>query len=272
MVMTMLDQILTDGCATVRLDPSDAERLAILYRTAGEFFARDTETKLRYSTPNLGTGYRAHGAVHSGYAEKPDQNDSFLYWPRSDKLPPNDRELGGFLAACEAYREVVAQITAQLIDELCKYYGSDARAPFERASVLQINSYAELSDQELLQQRHEDADFLTVIWASEPGLELVTDGLVRPMDFPADEVAVMPGSVMTAMTGGEIPPQDHLVRNHRTIGRKSIMYFVSPDVDSPIEPFVVNDYNRSMDIRRMVVENPQNHFGLASDFVAEMPR
>lgn len=270
MPMTMLlDRILTDGYATVRLDPSDADRLAILYREASDFFARGTESKLRHSTPNLGTGYRPHGAAHSGYADKPDQNDSFLYWTPSYKVPPNAGEIGAFLTASEAYRQVVARITGELISELRKRYDSDAQAPFEKASVLQINSYAELSDEDLLQQPHEDADFLTVIWASEPGLELVVNGVSRPMDFPADEVAIMPGSVMTAMTGGEIAPQDHLVRNHRTMGRKSIMYFVSPDVDSPIEPFVVNDFNRSMDIRRLVVNNPQNHFGLTADFVAK---
>lgn len=267
--MTMLDRILTEGYATVRLNPSDAERLASLCREADEFFARDADLKLRHSTPNLGTGYRPHGAAHSGYAEKPDRNDSFLYWAPSYKTPPNEQEIAGFLTAYEAYRQVVARITADLIEELRKRYRSDAEAAFERASVLQINSYAELCDEELLQQPHEDADFLTVIWASAPGLELVVDGVARPMDFPADEVAIMPGSVLTAMSGGEIRPQDHLVRNHRTVGRKSIMYFVSPDVDSPIEPFVVNDYNRSMDIRRLVVDNPQNHFGLTADFVVK---
>jgi isopenicillin N synthase-like dioxygenase len=267
--MTMLDQILADGYAKVRLAPSNADRLVTLYRVAAEFFARDTDTKRRYSTPNLSTGYRPHGASHSGYADKPDQNDSFLYWTPSYKVPPNDHEISGFLAACEAYRQVVAQITAELIDDLRKRYSSDAQTPFEKASVLQINSYAELSDDELLQQPHEDADFLTVIWGSEPGLELVIGGAAQPLDLPADEVAVMPGSVLTAMTGGEIPPQDHLVRNHRTVGRKSIMYFVSPDVDSPIKPFVMNDYNLSMDIRQLVVENPQTRFGLTSDFLAQ---
>ena len=264
----MLDRIVTDGYATVRLDPSDAERLANLYREASEFFTRDTETKLRYSTPNLGTGYRPHGAAHAGYADKPDQNDSFLYWSPSYKTSPNEHEIAGFLTACEAYRQVVARITAQLIDELRKRYGNDTAVPFEKASVLQINSYAEPFDEDLLQQPHEDADFLTVIWAGEPGLELVVDDASRPMDFPVDEVAIMPGSVMTAMTGGEIRPQHHLVRNHHSVTRKSVMYFVSPDADSPIKPFVVNDFNRSMDIRRLIVDNPHSHFGLTADFVA----
>jgi isopenicillin N synthase-like dioxygenase len=69
------------------------------------------------------------------------------------------------------------------------------------------------------------------------------------------------------MTGGEIAPQHHLVRNHRYAERTSIMYFGSPDIESPIEPFVVNGHNRSMDIRRLVADNPQNYFGLLANFV-----
>lgn len=265
--MTVLDQIMADGYATVRLDVADAERLAALYRDASEFFALGTETKLRYKTPNLGAGYRPYRAVHAGNAEKPDQNDSFLYWMPGFKTPPNSNEIAGLLVACEAYRQAAARITRELIDELRDRYGSSAEVAFERASVLQINSYAEPSDEALLQQPHEDADFLTVTWTSGPGLELLVDGVARPMDFPAAEVAIVPGSVMTAMTGGEIAPQHHLVRNHRLADRKSIMYFVSPNLESPIEPFVVNDYNRSMDIRQLVADNPQTYFGLAANFV-----
>lgn len=77
----------------------------------------------------------------------------------------------------------------------------------------------------------------------------------------------MQGSVMTAMTGGETAPQHHLVRHHRYAERTSIMYFVSPDIESPTEPFAVNDYNRSMDIRRLVADSPQNYFGLPANFV-----
>lgn len=265
----MLDRIMADGYATLRLGPSDAERLAALHQESSEFFGRSADAKRRHSTPNLGTGYRPHGAAHSGYADKPDQNDSFLYWLPSFKTPPNEHEITGFLTAYEAYRQVVARITSELTDELRKHYGSDSVTPFEKASVLQINSYAEPSDEEFLQQAHEDADFLTVIWASAPGLELVVGGEPLPMDFPPDEVAVMPGSVMTAMTGGEIQPLDHLVRNTRSVGRKSIMYFVSPDVEAPIKPYLVNDYNRSLDIRQLVVDNPQSHFGLTADFVSK---
>lgn len=267
--MTMLDQILADGYATVRLDPAEADRLSTLYQHANKFFALDTEARLRYSVPNRTTGYRPHGYAHSGDAGKPDENDSFLYWSPTSKLPPNDGEIGAFLAAYEDYRQVVVRITAELIDALHKRYGSAGQTPFQKASVLQINSYGEPSDEVLLQQPHEDAVFHTVIWNDAPGLEAVFGERTVPLNFRADEVAIMPGSLMTVMTGGEIRPLFHLARNHGIAGRKAIMYFVSPDTDSSIEPFVVNDYNRVTDIRQLVISNPENHFGLAPDFVSK---
>jgi isopenicillin N synthase-like dioxygenase len=133
--------------------------------------------------------------------------------------------------------------------------------------VLQVNSFGVPTDQELFQQPHEDAVLLTVISASAPGLEEVIGDTSKPLVFEPDEVLVMPGSVLTEMTGGEIPPLYHLARNHKVLDRKSIMYFVSPDTENAIEPFVVNDYNRSMDIRDRVLNNPQT-FGLSEDFVS----
>jgi isopenicillin N synthase-like dioxygenase len=263
----ILDQIASEGYALIRLDPSEARRLAELHREATEFFALDTDAKLRHAVPNRSTGYRPHAYAHAGYPDKPDLNDSFLYWPQASKTPPNSGEIGPFLAANEAYRQVAARITGDVIDCLRDRYGYRAELPFEDASVLQINSFAERSDAELLQQSHEDAVFLTVIWTSAVGLEAVRGEELRPLNFGPDEVAVMPGGVMTMMTGGEIEPLFHLARNHRILDRKSIMYFVSPDASGPIEPFTVNDFNRGTDIQKLVLNNPQDYFGLTEDFV-----
>jgi isopenicillin N synthase-like dioxygenase len=263
----MLAQILAEGYATVRLDADAAARLATLYSEATQFFARDTEAKLQYSVPSRSTGYRPHAYAHAGLPDKPDLNESFLYWPQKSKTPPNDHEITAFLDAYEAYRVVAARIAGELIDELRARYGHVPEVSFEDASVLQINSFGEPSDEELLQQPHEDAILLTVIWASAPGLEAVLGDELRPLNFTPDEVVVMPASVMTVMTGGEIQPLVHLARNHKNVDRKSMMYFVSPNADAEIEPFVVNDFNRTTNIRELVLNNPEAYFGLAKDFV-----
>ena len=135
--------------------------------------------------------------------------------------------------------------------------------------MLQINSFVRPVDREFYQFAHEDADLLTVIWASHPGLEGVFEGeRVEKYDFTTPgEVLVMPGSLLTAMTDNKIAPFYHQVRNYNTPDRKSIMYFVSPEATGPIEPFAPGEHTAE-DIQRLVIENPQMHFGLSGDFVS----
>lgn len=263
----VLKQILASGIATVRLDSTEARLLTELYRESVAFFSLDTEKKLRYGVPNRNTGYRPHGYAHAGYPDKPDLNDSFLYWKHRREPVPYQEEIATFMEAFEAWRSVAARIVSDLVNSLREYYDYEPQLSFEDASVLQVNSFGAPTDEELFQQPHEDAVLLTVISASAPGLEEVIGDTSKPLVFAPDEVLVMPGSVLTEMTGGEIPPLYHLARNHRVLDRKSIMYFVSPDTAKAIEPFVVNDYNRSMDIRDRVLNNPQT-FGLSEDFVS----
>ncbi|HEV2638834.1 MAG TPA: 2OG-Fe(II) oxygenase family protein [Actinocrinis sp.] len=264
---TAFSRILSDGYAIVRLDLDEARRLAELYRESCEFFALETDRKLRYSVPNRVSGYRPHGYAHAGSPDKPDLNDSFLYWKRRRESLPHREEIDSYLDAAEAYRVVAAKITDDVVNAMCQYYEYEHELSYESASVLQVNSFAEPTDRELLQLEHEDAVLLTVISTSEEGLEGVFGGNPKSFDLAPDEVLVMPGSVMTLMTGGRVQPFFHQVRNHQHPERKSVMYFVSPDTDRPIEPFVRNETNEGVDIRALVIENPQEFFGLAEDFV-----
>ncbi len=58
----------------------------------------------------------------------------------------------------------------------------------------------------------------------------------------------MPGSVLTKMTGGQVEPLYHRVRNHGIVGRKSLMYFVNPQLDVPLAPWLSNETNDGIDI------------------------
>lgn len=271
--MTLLEQIRAEGYALMRLSPADTGRLEAVYREATAFFGREPAEKLRHGFPGRNNGYRPIGYAHSGSAQTPDTNDSFLYWPdRRGQFTEPQPPIDGFLDALEAYRQIAARITTDLIAELSAHYGHRSALAFEQASVLQVNAFGEPSDRELLQYPHEDAVLITVINTNAKGLELLVDGerggTLLPCAFAPDEVMVMPGSVLTDMTGGEIKPLFHQARNHGTPERKSVMYFVSPDVAEPIEPFLANDYNRDFDIRARVISNPQQ-FGLSPDFVTE---
>src|SRR5690606_33306531 len=103
---------------------------------------------------------------------------------------------------------------AELLDELARHYRYPNELPFEEASVVQINSFGEPGPRELLQTPHEDGVLATVIWTSAPGLEAVGGDAPIPLDTDPDEVLVMPGGILTVMTGGEIAPLFHQARNH----------------------------------------------------------
>jgi len=259
-------QILTNGFATITLESAHVRALENLYAEAEAFFVKDESTKLRYGTPNRVVGYRPPKYAHTGSIDKPDLNDSFLYWNDKRKSVPNSDELEPFLTAIEAYRAVAETIVTRVMESMRSHYDYPYDVPFGDASVMQINSFDVPTDERLLQHSHEDAVFLTVITANAPGLEGVQDDAAIPISVNPNEVTVMPGSVMTDMTGGEIRPFYHQVRNHGSMGRKSVMYFVSPEVTGPVTPYKITDHNRGMNIRDRIVNNPQR-FGLSGDFI-----
>lgn len=261
-----LAEILSLGYCRIRLDERETLRREALHREADKFFELELEDRLRYSVPNRTHGYRPFSYAHSGAANKPDLNDSFLHWKHRPEPLPHAEEISGFVEALEAWRADTAVIVEELLAALKEYYGYGRKLTFDDASVLQINSFAEKSSDELLQQVHEDAVLLTVIWTSAPGLEAVFGERIEALEFGPDEVAIMPGGILKLMTGGEIQPLYHQARNHGRLDRKSIMYFVSPDVTEPIAPYVVNEVNEGTDIRQAVIDNPQT-FGLSEDFV-----
>lgn len=261
-------QLLDEGFAVCRLDAAGSRSVRELYTLSTEFFLQEVPKKSRHLVSNLSNGYRPLKSSHSGSPERPDLSESFLYWPhRRDAIPSHD-QIAPFLDALESYRRAVAQITRAVIDGLRAHYGYPHALPFEQASVVQINSFGMHTEEQLLVHPHEDGVLFTIIWASTEGLEGFVDGEAKAFKLAPDEALIMPGSVLTCMTGGQIQPFYHQARNFGYTDRKSFMFFVCPDTDADdaIHPFVVNDTNRDCDVRSLVINNPQM-FGLAEDFL-----
>jgi isopenicillin N synthase-like dioxygenase len=120
----------------------------------------------------------------------------------------------------------------------------------KKASYLQINYYEPAQhSRDMLQDGHEDGHLLTLVTATAPGLEIETADGYRPAELAEDEMLIMPGSLLTLMTGGQIPPLYHRVRNSfRKEPRYSMMYFVNPESDQVLEPWVSNETNAGIDI------------------------
>jgi isopenicillin N synthase-like dioxygenase len=114
----------------------------------------------------------------------------------------------------------------------------------------------------MLQDGHEDGHLLTLVTATGPGLEIETADGYRPAEVAEDEMLIMPGSLLTLMTGGEIQPLYHRVRNSfRKEPRYSMMYFVNPESGQVLDPWIRNETNAGIDIIEEANKLPQK-FGL----------
>ena len=261
---TMLAELHSDGILRTPTGDDYRHRLAGLRREAFEFFGRPADVKNRYQSRDLQRGYRPTGIEYSATADFPDQNEAYAFWTDS---AAHLAEVGGaeaFSAALGEFAEQCAVLGQGILDSLARefdYRGKPLK--FREFSYLQVNyTSAELAA-DLIQDRHEDGHLVTIHNASGPGLILHPDGRdevpVAPDEYAA---TVLPGSTLTLMTGGIVPPMYHSVRA-MTVGkaRLAVMYFMNLDPTEPIEPYVLNDTNRHVDIADHIDRFPMN-FGL----------
>ncbi|MET7808447.1 2OG-Fe(II) oxygenase family protein [Micromonospora chersina] len=124
-----------------------------------------------------------------------------------------------------------------------------------------MNAYTDSFSQhrDLLQDPHEDGHLITIQHATAPGLEVVVDGVGRPVATDPRQVLVMPGSVLTDLSGGRISPLYHQVRNCHHAGRIFLMYLVNPSLREPVYSWL--DEAGTVDLREKVRSNP-SMFGL----------
>lgn len=240
--------LLKHGHATVVLTQSDRGILRLARQEAYRFFQLGKVEKLRHVSPDFHFGFRPFGRQYSLAPERPDINESVAYWSDDvHRIPEGDR-IEGLLIAMEAARTLFARVARMALDQLERYYRYPEKVSFEQASCIEFNWYLEHDERELLQDRHEDGHLFTILMADAPGLEIEVLGHMRPISFNEGEVLLMPGRLLTYMTGGHVAPLYHQVRNHHLDTRLSFLYQVNPLVFSSVRPFVVNESNRDVDI------------------------
>ncbi len=246
----IVDDLLRQGYSRIPLVPAEAAALGQVLEAGREFFNQDVNELKRFSGSSTNHGYRAFGDEYSITPDRPDQNDSFSLWADDPSTIPNAEEIVAFLGALHDWREVLLPMASGIFADLANRYGSSTRIQFERAAYLQLNNYYLTSpDIEFLQDQHEDGHLVTFINTTAAGLEIRdASGQFSPVTTDPNEVLVMPGSVLTAMTGGQVPPLYHRVRNCGVLGRKSLMYFVNPQLDIALEPWLRNESNADIDV------------------------
>jgi isopenicillin N synthase-like dioxygenase len=258
---TIVDQIFKTGFAKIKLKVNDSDTISYLMEQARTYFVQDEAIKRRHSCPEFHFGFRPFGRQYSSSPDRLDMNESFTYWSDDHTLIPGHETIGGFTSALHSGWRVMVDLASSLMADIARRFTYHRYIDFKRASYIEVNWYLDDSSRDLLQYRHEDGHFLTLVTADGPGLEIELDGAMVPVEFAPDEVLVMPGSLLTAMTGGRIPPLYHQVRNHHLPARCAILFLLNPPFDEKIEPFVRNDQNKNFDIAALAQTNGKE-FGL----------
>jgi isopenicillin N synthase-like dioxygenase len=254
-----VEDIMRDGYARVVLTPSQAEVLVDAYAESEKFFAKPVEEKLNHQNTesNSNYGYRPIGVEYSATPDRIDINDSFNVWSDRLDLIPGSDSLDDFTSTLLRWRDLSADLVSGVLAGLAHHYGVVTPPAFASASNMQVNSYFDsTAERDLLQDKHEDGHMVTVINATARGLEIFIDGAQSSGMTAPDELIIMPGSLLTRLTGGEVPPMYHQVRNLNLDNRMAIMYFVNPELTVPVMTWKDAEGQEPEDLREMARLNP----------------
>ena len=252
-VLTLIEDLLQSGHAKLKIGREIRQELDRTLDIAGEFYASPLPEKRRFADPGFVEGYRDIGLEYSATADRPDLTESFSHWTRNRART----EAAGWTKDCSLHRQVRKTIDAlsvpveELFQAMADRWAPGTSAPrFAKGSYLQVNYYEPAQHRrDMLQDGHEDGHLITLVTATGPGLEIKIGDRYYPVELADDEMLIMPGGLLAMMTGNAIPPLYHQVRNSfRKEPRISMMFFVNPETDRHIEPWIRNESNAGVDI------------------------
>lgn len=248
------ESLVATGYARAQLGPEGLGALNALRIAAADFFARDEEWKRGHGDEPGLFGFRPYGMQFSDDPDLRDECESFAYWADRPELIPRPEDLGELTVTLGRYWQVAAELTAEILEQLAAHYRYPSDLDTGPSSYVEINSYGQPPDREFLQTRHEDGHLITLVVPNKRGLEVEIDGEMRAETTRPGEVLIMPGSLLTTMTGGEIPPFYHRVRNFGDPGRLTVLYFVNTPFHGQVSPYRLNDSNADIDMTQLARE------------------
>ena len=261
-----VELLMTNGWTLLPLLTEEHKVIEHVFQTAHCFFESREEEKIPFSLAGQLNGWRDLGVEFSDSPDRPDLNEAFglvdrnrasmaaLGWIESNPLH----------AALLDALTLIKPMVDSLFDELRLILSPDGdRLNASDWSYLQVNYYRPADERRnLLQDAHEDGHLVTVLTANQPGLEIEVEGKFQPAPSDGNSLLVMPGSILTRMTGGLIAPLRHRVcRLAETKSRLSLMYFVNPSLDTPPSAWLADANGNLADIREAVIAT-STAFGL----------
>ena len=257
-----------DGLSWIGTGES-AGALQNLLDVGREFFEGPAEDREAIAANTTMTGWRRIGIEYSVSASRPDLNETFCYRFRDDAegiLPESTRSHPLVVAARAAQAEL-DELAAKAMDSIAQHVGrsSDAvRVRHRSESWLQMNwSRPASAQRDFIQDAHEDGHLVTLLLADAEGLEILhkVDGWISVLPNPA-EVICFAGECGAFLSGDAVFPMMHRVRARADVAtRLSVAYFVNPDLDQQLAPWVPNARNHGVDLLRWGQQNPAR-FGL----------
>jgi isopenicillin N synthase-like dioxygenase len=249
----LLEELLARGHAKLKISRETRRQVDHTFATAREYFATPFPEKSSFALSQYVEGYREIGLEYSQVKERPDLTESFSLWNRNRA----HTEAAGWTQSCPIHHELrrtiddLSTYVAELFQTMADKWTPGTVGPrFQRASYIQVNYYEPAQHRrDILQDGHEDGHLITLVTSKTPGLEIQTENGYLPVELDDDEMLIMPGSLLTLMTGGAIPPLFHQVKNsRRTDPRYSMMFFVNPEGNQVLEPWIRNESNAGINV------------------------
>ncbi len=265
--LTLGSELVVNGSDFISVPGATVAALAALLAEARHFFEAPTEHKARYEAAKTGTmtGWRRIGVEYSQTPDRPDLNETFCYRHRDDAAPTVVEH--PLRAACRDAQRALDAAAAIALGSLADAAGAPRGvAPIRtfEESWLQLNwSRPSTASREFIQDAHEDGHLLTLLVADAPGLEILDpkQGWI-PVWPTIDNVLVFAGECSALLVDGHVVPMMHRVRARPEVTtRLSVAYFVNPDLDQTLEPWIPGTRNHGVDLLRWGQLNPAR-FGL----------
>ena len=257
----------TIGSNDVSVDSDTTALLDELLAEGRRFFTEAAEYKASFEAAKTGTmtGWRQVGVEYSQTPDRPDLNETFCYRHRDDAVETVPEH--PLRAACRNAQRALDGVAASILASLADATGVAGQVPPVRTfeeSWLQLNwSKPSSAGREFIQDAHEDGHLITILFADAPALEILdpNEGWI-PVWPTTEKVITFAGECSALMVDGAVVPMMHRVRARPdVVDRLSVAYFVNPDLDQQLDPWVPGPRNLGVDLLRWGQTNPAR-FGL----------
>jgi isopenicillin N synthase-like dioxygenase len=266
-----VDDFLSNSFVIVNVSHVLIAKVGGAFDKASAFFQQSLETKMACSLAQ-DMGYRPYGVEYSQSPSFPDQIESFSI---SMRAPIDSSQLNTpkgvalnqqMIALFSEFEGLAESFALKLAARFSDTPRHELTGTLRNWSRLQINyCQPKTLSSPLINETHEDGNFLTVTCATGPGLQLKVRNEFIPITTAEDQILIIAGEIASLLSGGQISPTFHRVVTHSELDKRLALIFFADIDPASCLPWVVNQNNRNIDIGKRVWDSV-DRFGLNGFF------